>query len=108
MDVFKDCGSILDVMDEITYGVERFVAGMERISTDKLGLDIRCGRVYIDRAERVIVAGSGSSGLDYYGGFEYIKEGEGRTTLGDYVIYNGHNRVEDCFDHLEETVEESE
>ena len=37
---------------------------------------------------------------DYYGGFEYIKEGEGRTTLGDYVIYNGDDRVEDCFDTL--------
>ena len=102
--MFKDCGSILDVMDEITYGVERYVAGMERVSADKLGLDIRCGSVYIDRAERVIVSGNARS-LDYYGGFEYIKEGEGRTTIGDYVIYNGANRVEDCFDCLEEEVD---
>ena len=103
--MFKDCGSILDVMDEITYGLERYVAGMERVSADKLGLDIRCGRVYIDRDERVIVSDSARS-LDYYGGFEYIKEGEGRTTIGDYVIYNGDNRVEDCFDTL--TAEELE
>ena len=102
--MFKDCGSILDVMDEITYGLERYVAGMERISADKLGLDIRCGRVYIDRAERVIVSDSARS-LDYYGGFEYIKEGEGRTTIGEYVIYNGADRVEDCFECLEDEVE---
>jgi acyl-CoA reductase-like NAD-dependent aldehyde dehydrogenase len=102
--MFKDCTSILDVMDEITYGLERYVSGMERVSADKLGLDIRCGRVYIDRDERVIVGDSARS-LDYYGGFEYIKEGEGRTTIGDYVIYNGDNRVEDCFDCLEEEVD---
>jgi len=102
--MFKDCGSILDVMDEITYGLERYVAGMERISTDKLGLDPRCGRVYIDRDERVIVSDNSRS-LDYYGGFEYIKEGEGRTTIGEYVIYNGADRVEDCFECLEDEVE---
>ena len=107
MNAFDGCGSILDVMDEITYGVERFVAGMERVSADKLGLDIRCGRVYIDRNERVIVSDNVRS-LDYYGGFEYIKEGEGRTTLGDYAIYNGADRVEDCFDRLEEVEEEAE
>jgi len=106
MNVFDECGSILDVMDEITYGVERFVAGMERVSADKLGLDIRCGRVYIDRAERVIVSDNSRS-LDYYGGFEYIDK-ECRTQLGDYVIYQGHSRVDDCFDCLEEEVEDAE
>jgi hypothetical protein len=104
MNLFDDCGSILDVMDEITYGIERYVAGMERVSADKLGLDIRCGRVYIDRNERVIVA-NGSRSIDYYGGFEYIKEGEGRTTIGDFVIYSGVDRVDDCFECLEEEVE---
>lgn len=104
MNIFEDCGSILDVMDEITYGIERYVAGMERVSADKLGLDMRCGMVYIDRAERVIVSGNTRS-LDYYGGFEYIKEGEGRTTIGDYAIYNGADRVEDCFESLEEVAE---
>lgn len=102
--MFKDCTSILDVVDEVTYGVERFVAGMERVSADKLGLDIRCGRVYVDRDERVIVTDNPRS-LDYYGGFEYIDK-ECRTQLGDYVIYQGHNRVEDCFDTL--TAEELE
>jgi hypothetical protein len=108
MNIFDECGSILDVMDEITYGIERYVAGMEKIGADKLGLDIRCGCVYIDRNWQVIVAGAGRGGIDYYGGFEYIKEGEGRTTIGNWVIYNGHDRVENCFEHLEETVEDVE
>jgi len=103
--MFKDCTSILDVVDEVSYGIERFVAGMERVSADKLGLDIRCGRVYIDRGERVIVSDNARS-LEYYGGFEYIDK-ECKTQIGDYTIYQGHNRVEDCFDCLEdEAVEE--
>jgi hypothetical protein len=107
MNVFDDCNSILDVLDEVTYGLERYVAGMERVSACSLGLDVRCGTVYIDKAERVIVA-NGSRGIDYYGGFEYIKEGEGRTTIGDFVIYSGADRVEDCFDSLEDVAEEEE
>jgi hypothetical protein len=43
------------------------------------------------------------SRLDYYGGFEYIKEGEGRTTLGDYTFYSAtHNRVSDAIENLME------
>jgi hypothetical protein len=45
--------------------------------------------------------------LDYYGGFEYIKEGEGRVTVGDYTFFTSDNeRVQDCFDHLNEKVDE--
>lgn len=97
--MFKDCTSIMDVVDEVTYGMERFVSGMEKVSASKLGLDYRSGSVYIDKDERVIVV-NGSRGIDYYGGFEYIKEGEGRTTIGDFVVFNGHDRVEDCFDTM--------
>jgi hypothetical protein len=104
--MFKDCTSILDVVDEVTYGVERFVAGMERVSADKLGLDIRCGRVYISRDDRVIVTDNPRS-LDYYGGFEYIDK-ECRTQLGDYTIYMECPRVHDCFDTLEEDFAEED
>jgi hypothetical protein len=105
MNVFDDCSSILDVVDEVSYGIERFVAGMPRVPASRLGLDDRCGRVYIDADQRVIVV-NGSRSLDYYGGFEYIKEGEGRTTIGDFVIYSGVDRVEDCFENFEEEVAE--
>ena len=96
----------LEMIDEIQYAVERHVQGLRRVSANELGLDIRCGRVYIDRAERVIVSDNSRS-LDYYGGFEYIDK-ECRTQLGDYVIYQGHSRVDDCFDCLEEEVEDAE
>jgi len=99
--------STLNVLDEINNLVDRQVQGMERIAASKLGLDDRCGRVYIDRDDRVIVV-EGSRGIDYYGGFEYIKEGEGRVTVGDYTFYMECDRVEDCFESLEDVAEEAE
>jgi hypothetical protein len=99
--------STLNVLDEINDLVDRQVQGMERVSAVALGLDVRCGRVYIDRDDRVIVV-EGSRGIDYYGGFEYIKEGEGRVTVGDYTFYMEHDRVEDCFECLEDVPEEAE
>jgi hypothetical protein len=60
---------------------------------------MRVGRLYVNRDDRVIASNNVRS-LDYYGGFEYIKEGEGRTTIGDWTFYQG-DRVEDCFDELE-------
>jgi len=97
--------STLNVLDEINNMVDQQVQGMERVSASELGLDVRCGRVYIDRDDRVIVV-EGSRGIDYYGGFEYIKEGEGRVTVGDYTFYMEHDRVEDCFECLADVAEE--
>jgi hypothetical protein len=99
--------STLNVLDEINNLVDRQVQGMERVAASALGLDDRCGRVYIDRDDRVIVV-EGSRGIDYYGGFEYIKEGEGRVTVGDYTFYMECDRVEDCFECLEDVAEEAE
>ena len=98
--MFNNCTSIMEVVDEVTYGIDRFVAGMERVSADQLGLDVRCGRVYIDRDERVIVS-SNQRGLEYYGGFEYI-DAECKVKIGDYTIYLECDRVTDCFEYLDQ------
>ena len=95
-----DRDSVLSMLDEVNDMVEQQVAGMQRIAASQLGLDDRCGRVYIDRNDEVIATANRSS-LDYYGGFEYIKEGEGRITVGDYTFYTtDSSRVQDCFDRL--------
>ena len=103
--MFKDCTSIMEIVDEVTYGVERFVQGMERVSADALGLDVRCGRIYIDRDERVIVSDN-PRGIEYYGGFEYI-DSECKVKIGDYTVYMECDRVMDCFEALEERAEEA-
>jgi hypothetical protein len=104
MGYFTDCDfdSTLDMIDCVNEVVERHVRKMDRVSPSDLGLDLRCGPVYIDRAEEVITV-SHSSAIDYYGGFEYIKEGEGRIACGDYTFYTTESsRVQECFDYLNE------
>ena len=96
----NDFNSAADLLDEVADMVERHVAGMRKVSASTLGLDERCGMLWVD--EDAIVAYTGSR-LDYYGGFEYIKEGDGRTTLGDYTFYSStSDRVADAIEALME------
>ena len=103
-----DFDSTLDMIDCVNEVIERHVRGMDHMTATKLGLDIRAGRVYVNREEEVIAVECSRS-IDYYGGFEYIKEGEGRTTCGSYTFFNTEStRVQECFDHLnEQETEES-
>jgi hypothetical protein len=92
--------SATDMLDAIAEVVERKVQGMRKEPASRLGLDDRCGMLWCD--EDCIVAYTGSR-LDYYGGFEYIKEGEGRTTVGDYTFYSSDSqRVADALEALME------
>jgi hypothetical protein len=92
--------SSADLLDEIADMVERHVQGMRKEPASHLGLDDRCGRLFVD--EDSIVSYTGPC-LDYYGGFEYIKEGEGRTTLGEYTFYSSESsRVRDALEELME------
>jgi hypothetical protein len=92
--------SSADMLDAINEVVSRHVQGMRKEPASRLGLDERCGMLWVD--EDTIVSYTGSR-LDYYGGFEYIKEGEGRTTLGEFTFYSSeHNRVADAIECLME------
>ena len=96
----QEFNSAADLLDEVNDMVSRYVQGMRKEPAGRLGLDDRCGMLYVD--EDTIVAYTGSR-LDYYGGFEYIKEGEGRTTLGEFTFYSSeHNRVADAIECLME------
>jgi hypothetical protein len=97
-----DFDSTLDMIDSVNEVVERHVRGMTRMTANEIGLDIRAGRVYVDLRDEVIAVGCSRS-IDYYGGFEYIKEGEGRTTYGSYTFFNTESsRVQECFEYLVE------
>jgi hypothetical protein len=92
---------MLDLVDEVQDMVERQVQGMRRVSASDLGLDIRCGRAYVDEDCIVVDAGNARS-YNYYGGFEYIDECDVRT-VGDYVVYlNTADRVMECLECLME------
>jgi hypothetical protein len=95
---FDSSADMLDAIDEV---VRRHVQGMRKEPASRLGLDERCGMVYVD--EDTIVAYTGSGSIDYYGGFEYIKEGEGRITLGEFTFYTTESdRVADAIESLME------
>ena len=91
--------NIVNLIDEVRDLVDEHVQAMRREPASRLGLDDRCGSVWID--EDAIVAYKGSR-IDYYGGFEYVK-GEDRVELGEYVFYlSTSSRVSDCIETLME------
>jgi len=96
----NDFNTCADLLDEVADMVARHVQGMRKEPASRLGLDDRSGMLWVD--EDTIVSYTGSR-LDYYGGFEYIKEGEGRTTLGEYTFYTTESdRVADAIEQLME------
>lgn len=104
-----DFDSILDMIDAVNEVVERNIQNnFTQVPATDLGLDIRCGRLMVDDEEEVIaVPNHNIRTLDYYGGFEYIKEGEGRVTIGDWTFFTSDSeRVSDCFEALRVSVDE--
>jgi hypothetical protein len=103
-----DFDSTLDLIDAVNEVVERNIRNnFIQVPASDLGLDNRCGRVMIDVVDEVIaVPNHNVRTIDYYGGFEYIKEGEGRITVGDYTFFTSENeRVRDCFDTVRTSME---
>ena len=72
------------------------------VNADQVGLDFRCGMVYVSVADDyVAVSGNGRS-LNYYGGFEYI-DSEYITRLGHMTFYSGEvERVQECIEYYME------
>jgi len=106
-----DFDSTLDMIDAVNEVVERNIrTNFTQVPASDLGLDLRCGRVLIDIADEVIaVPNHNIRMLDYYGGFEYIKEGEGRVTVGDYTFFTSDSeRVNDCFEAVRNSIEVDE
>ena len=97
----RDFESMMDLVDEIQDMVDRQVQGMRRVSASDLGLDIRCGRAYVDE-DCIVVNDANARSFNYYGGFEYINDEDVRK-VGDYVIYLATaDRVQDALDSLME------
>ena len=103
-----DFDSTLDMIDAVNEVVERNIRKFDQVPASDLGLDIRCGRLMVDIVDEVIaVPNHNIRMLDYYGGFEYIKEGDGRVTVGDYTFFTSDNeRVNDCFEALRVSIDE--
>ena len=101
--------SSYQLIEEINEQVRRHVMEMDRVSADKLGMDIRAGyRLYVDD-ECIVVDKDADRALQYYGGFEYVDK-EYRQEMGDFVFYfrdddrvNGHLETYESQEETEET-----
>lgn len=78
--------STYDLIDKISEVSWQFVErNARRVDAADLGLDERCGALYV--TEDAIICHSGNDGrLQYYGGFEYVDR-ENRHVIGDFVFY---------------------
>lgn len=79
--------SINDMLDDIASTVSNFVLSeMTPVYADRsIGLDMRCGPVYINE-DCIAVDTFRAGSLEYYGGFEYVDK-EYRHEAGGYIFY---------------------
>ena len=98
---------INDLINDFRTAMTAAVKALPMYTAEQLGLDKRSGnRLFVDGENRTIyVHASELRALDYYGGFEYVKENDGRENIGDFVRFDGYEseRVQECFDFLNDT-----
>jgi glutathione synthase/RimK-type ligase-like ATP-grasp enzyme len=97
--------SIYDLIDSVEEKTRRFVNdNMDLVPASDLGLDLRCGRLFVNE-DGIAVSKDGDRSLQYYGGFEYVDK-DYRNELGDYVFYTvDDDRVRE---HVEQYLEQEE
>ena len=98
MDLFKLLDSVTELSDE-------YICTMGVVPANQLGLDPRCGKLFIS-PDCIGVYKEHDKALMYYGGFEYINDMH-RHAIGDYVFYsNEATRVNDCLEHYLNVLDE--
>jgi hypothetical protein len=101
---------IEEYQEKINLEVENFFNGIKPVSAERVGLDRRCGNVYVG-SDFIAVKNYDKRNIEYYGGFEYINRDHVKT-IGEYVIYNPEfegehdDRIQDCIDCYKETDED--
>jgi len=97
--------SIYDLIDSVESKTHRFVNdNMDLVPASDLGLDLRCGRLFVNE-DGIAVSKDSDRSLQYYGGFEYVDK-DYRHELGGYVFYTvDDDRVRE---HVEQYYEQEE
>jgi hypothetical protein len=87
-----------DLLNQVTDLATEFLAEAKLVNADEVGLDERCGKVYVGN-DFIATLAHNRRKLEYYGGFEYIDD-DSKFTIGDYIFYtDNHERVSDAIDH---------
>ena len=89
---------LFELIDNISELTDNFIGNMELVPANRLGLDPRCGKLFVS-PDCIGVYKEHDKALMYYGGFEYINDMH-RHAIGDYVFYsNEATRVNECLEH---------
>ena len=83
--------TMMEFIEEMGDKVTSIIENMDKVQADTVGLDWRCGKLWID-ADCVVTMEDTDRQLQYYGGFEYI-DPEYRQAIGGWVVYTEHERV---------------
>lgn len=76
---------LYELLGQVANLVEDTLAETVETAPEAIGLDRRCGRVYVGK-DYIAVAKCNDRNLQYYGGFEYAQDH--RSEIGDYVFYS--------------------
>ncbi len=87
----------LDIQTEALELGDKVIKGCTVTEAKALGLDQRCGMLYVG-AGFIACHKDQAHRLEYYGGFEYVDKAQ-RMEVGDLVLYS--NESERVQDHLE-------
>jgi hypothetical protein len=86
-----------ELLDSVTELSDSYVANMVQVPANRLGLDPRCGKVFVSD-NTIAVYKENDRAIKYYGGFEYINDTD-RHEIGDYVFYsNTATRVDEALE----------
>ena len=89
---------LFELNDEVTELTDAFVGKMVKVNPKQLGLDNRCGSLFIT-PDCIGTYKDRDRALRYYGGFEYINDGN-RHEMGDYVFYSREaTRVDEALEY---------
>lgn len=87
-----------ELVAEVTELSNNYVAKLNSVPANRLGLDPRCGKVFVSN-DCVAVYKQNDRAIRYYGGFEYINDMH-RHEIGDYVFYsNQATRVDEALEY---------
>ena len=95
---------LFELIDNISELTDNFIGNMELVPANRLGLDPRCGKLFVSPDCIGVYKGNDRT-LQYYGGFEYV-DLDYRHEMGEYVFYSYEDsRVQG---HLEEYLNKKE
>ena len=82
--------NINDVINTMNYKIGGLVSALPLVPADAIGLDARCGKVWIDEHNGYIIVGSNRNDFIKFGGLDGIDE-KFLVCAGNYVLIDNYS-----------------